>query len=427
MIRKSGNRFFPEIMLKKNEMTMRALLAALFCFAAIGTALADGQNFERIERGRHLTVLGDCSACHTKPGGEPFAGGLPLQTPFGVLVAPNITPDQDTGIGKMTDAEFLAALHEGRGQNGKRLYPAMPYPAFTKMSDEDVLAIRAYLATVAPVHNSVNVNQLPFPLNIRFAMVFWNALNFTPGRFQPDHRKSEEWNRGAYIVEAMEHCGTCHTPKTILGGDKNDQPLAGGTLQGWFAPNLTNDSRKGIGRWSKDELVQYLKTGSNKWTLASGPMAEAVTHSTSRLMDEDLAAIATYLKDNTASSAQNPAPVANDDKAMRAGAAIFKDNCAACHRDAGTGESGLFPHLAGSALVQSDDPATLVRVVVQGTRAVSTPSMPTAPAMPAFGWKLNDAQIAAVLTFIRNSWGNAASAVSAADVADRKAALAKLR
>jgi mono/diheme cytochrome c family protein len=258
-------------------------------------------------------------------------------------------------------------------------------------------------------------------------MVFWNALNFTPGRFQPDHQKSEEWNRGAYIVEAMEHCGTCHTPKTILGGDKNDQPLAGGTLQGWFAPNLTNDSRKGIGRWSKDELVQYLKTGSNKWTLASGPMAEAVTHSTSRLMDEDLAAIATYLKDNTPSSAQNPAPVANDDKTMRAGAAIFKDNCAACHRDAGTGETGLFPHLAGSALVQSDDPTTLVRVVVQGTRAVSTPSMPTAPAMPAFGWKLNDAQIAAVLTFIRNSWGNAASAVSSADVADRKAALAKLR
>jgi mono/diheme cytochrome c family protein len=415
-------------MLKQRiAVMMRAPLAALFCFALAGAASADSQNFERIERGRYLTTLGDCGACHTKPGAEPFAGGLALQTPFGVLVAPNITPDEETGIGKMTDAEFLAALHEGRGQGGKRLYPAMPYPAFTKMSDDDVLAIRAYLATVAPVHNAVNVNQLPFPLNIRLAMVFWNALNFTPGRFQPDPQKSEQWNRGAYIVEAQEHCGTCHTPKTILGGDKNEQWLAGGTLQGWFAPDITNNSRKGIGRWSKDDVIQYLKTGTNNWTLASGPMAEAVTHSTSRLMDDDIAAIATYLKDNTAGAAPSSAPLAADDKAMRAGAAIYKDNCAACHRDAGTGDAQLFPHLAGSALVQSDDPTTLVRVVVQGTRAASTPNTPTAPAMPAFGWKFNDGQIAAVLTYIRNSWGNAASAVSAADVADRKATLAKLR
>ncbi|GAC1632683.1 MAG: hypothetical protein NVS4B4_14180 [Bradyrhizobium sp.] len=217
------------------------------------------------------------------------------------------------------------------------------------MSDDDALAIRAYLATVAPVHNAVNVNRLPFPLNIRLAMVFWNALNFTPGRFQPDPRKSAEWNRGAYIVEAQEHCGTCHTPKTILGGDKNEQWLAGGTLQGWFAPDITNNSRKGIGRWSKDDVIQYLKTGTNNWTLASGPMAEAVTHSTSRLMDQDIAAIAAYLKDNASGSAPNPAPVAADDKEMRAGAAIYKDNCAACHRDAGTGEAQLFPHLAGSA------------------------------------------------------------------------------
>jgi mono/diheme cytochrome c family protein len=406
-------------------MTMRASLAAFFSIGVVGAAVADSQSFDRIEHGRYLAVLSDCAACHTAPGGQPFAGGLALQTPFGTLVAPNITPDRETGIGDMTNDEFLASLHDGRGRNGRRLYPAMPYPAYTKMSDDDVLAIRAYLATVAPVSNRVISNQLPFPLNIRLAMVFWNWLNFTPGRYQPDPKKSAEWNRGAYIVQGAAHCGTCHTPKNLLGGDKNGNALVGATLQGWFAPDITNDSRKGIGGWSKDDLVQYLKTGSNNFTLASGPMAEAVTHSTSRMADEDISAIATYLKDSGAGgAAPKPDPVATSDNAMRAGAAIYKDSCAVCHRDAGTGEAHLFPRLAGSALVQSDDATTLARVVLQGTRAVSTPSMPTAPAMPAFDWRLDDAQVAAVLTYIRNSWGNAAAPVAASTVASRRTSLA---
>jgi mono/diheme cytochrome c family protein len=268
-------------------------------------------------------------------------------------------------------------------------------------------------------------NQLPFPLNIRLAMVFWNWLNFTPGRYQPDPKKSAEWNRGAYIVQGAAHCGTCHTPKNLLGGDKSSKALAGATLQGWFAPDITNDSRKGIGGWSKDDLVQYLKTGTNNFTLASGPMADAVTHSTSQMTDEDISAIATYLKDSgLGGSAPKPDPVAAGDNAMRAGAAIYKDSCAVCHRDAGTGEAHLFPRLAGSALVQSDDSTTLVRVVLQGTRAVSTPNMPTAPAMPAFDWRLDDAQVAAVLTYIRNSWGNAAAPVAASTIASRRTSLA---
>jgi mono/diheme cytochrome c family protein len=407
-------------------MTMRAILAAIFALVVLGDACADSQSFDRIERGRYIAVLSDCSACHTKPGGAPFAGGLALQTPFGTIVAPNITPDPETGIGNMTDAEFVAALHDGRGQGGKRLYPAMPYPAYTKISDDDALSLRAYLATVTPVSNKVISNQLPFPLNIRLAMVFWNALNFTPGRFQPNPQKPAEWNRGAYIVEAEAHCGTCHTPKTMLGGDRNDSALTGGTLQGWYAPDITNDTRKGIGGWSKDDLIQYLKTGANNWTLASGPMAEAVTHSTSGMTDADLAAIATYLKDRGAgATAPKPAPVAATGGAMQAGAAIYRDSCSACHRGAGTGEVNLFPRLAGSALVQSDDPTTLVRVVLQGTRAVSTPDAPTAPAMPAFGWRLSDAQVAAVLTFIRNSWGNAAAPVAPATVASQRTSLAK--
>jgi mono/diheme cytochrome c family protein len=407
-------------------MKIRAFLATVFSFAVVGAAFADSQNFDRIERGRYLAVLGDCGACHTAPGGQPFAGGVALQTPFGTLVAPNITPDPETGIGNMTNAEFLAALHDGRGHGGRRLYPAMPYPAYTKMNDDDVLAIRAYLATLAPVSNRVIANQLPFPLNIRLAMVFWNTLNFTPGRYHPNPEKSAEWNRGAYIVEGAAHCGTCHTPKTILGGDKNDQALKGSTLQGWFAPDITNDPRKGIGGWSKDDLFQYLKTGANNLTLASGPMAEAVTHSTSRMTDEDISAIVTYLKDSGGGgSAPKPAAaVAADDSAMRAGAAIFKDSCAVCHKDAGTGEVHLFPRLAGSAQVQSDDPTTLVRLVLQGTRAASTPGMPTAPAMPAFDWRLSDAQVAAVLTYIRNSWGNAATPVSPGVVASQRTPLA---
>ena len=405
----------------------RSLTAAALFVSLTGAAFAqDTQSFDRIERGRYLAVLSDCSACHTAPGGASFAGGLALQTPFGKLVAPNITPDPDTGIGNMTNDEFLAVLHEGRGHNGKRLYPAMPYPAYTRMTDDDVLAIRAYLATVAPVNNLVVANQLPFPLNIRLAMVFWNALNFTPGRYQPNLQKSAAWNRGAYIVESAAHCGTCHTPKTLLGGDKNNVALSGATLQGWFAPDVTNDPHKGIGGWSKDDLVQYLKTGTNKWTLASGPMAEAVSHSTSRMADDDIQAVATYLKDSgEGGSGVKPAPVAASDNAMRAGAAIYKDSCAACHRDSGEGEINLFPRLAGSALVQSDDPTTLARVVLHGTRAVSTSSAPTAPAMPAFDWRLGDAQVAAVLTYVRNSWGNAAASVSTSAVASQREALRK--
>ena len=403
-----------------------SLSAAVLVVALTGAASAqDSQSFDRIERGRYLAVLGDCTACHTAPDGQPFAGGLALQTPFGTLVAQNITPDRETGIGNWTEDEFVAALHDGRGHNGTRLYPAMPYPAYTKMTDDDVRAIRAYLATVAPVRNKVISNQLPFPLNIRLAMVFWNALNFNPGRYQSNPDKSVEWNRGAYIVEGAAHCGTCHTPKTLFGGDKTATPLAGATLQGWFAPNITTDPHKGIGGWSKDDLVQYLKTGTNSWTLASGPMAEAISHSTSKMTDEDIAAIATYLKDSgSGGSTPKPVPIAADDKVMRVGAAIYKDSCAACHKDTGAGESHLFPRLSGNANVQSDDPTTLVRIVLQGTRAVSTPSMPTGPAMPAFDWRLNDAQVAAVLTYIRNNWGNAAAAIPASTIASQRMSLA---
>jgi mono/diheme cytochrome c family protein len=381
---------------------------------------------ERVERGRYLAVLGDCAGCHTAPGGQPFAGGLPLQTPFGTLVAPNITPDRETGIGAWTEKEFVSTLHNGRGRGGERLYPAMPYPAYTKMSVVDVLAMRAYFLTVAPVSNKVISNKLPFPFNIRQTLIVWNWLNFSAGRYQTDPQKSAEWNRGAEIVNGAGHCGTCHTPKSALGGDKTATPLTGATLQGWFAPDISTNPTKGIGGWSNDDIVQYLKTGANSFTLAFGPMAEVVSNSTSQLNDQDLSAIATYLKDGKpVAVTAPPKPLAATTAVMRAGAAIYKDNCAACHKDAGTGETHLIGSLVGSSLVLSDDPTTLARIVLEGARALGTATRPTAPAMPAFNWRLNDNNISAVLTYIRNSWGNAALPIAAGKISDaRRASMA---
>jgi len=399
-----------------------ALFAALLAPCAVRAV--DLQSYEFVERGRYLATAADCAACHTKPGGAPFAGGVAIQTPFGTLIGPNITPDPDAGIGAWSDDEFVAALHDGIGRGGVRLYPAMPYPAYTKMTRQDALAIRAYLRTIQPSSNQVDANQLPFPFDIRFDMAVWNALNFKPGRLEPDPSQSAEWNRGRYLVDALGHCGTCHTPKTWLGADKNSAYLQGATLQGWFAPNITADERKGIGRWTIDELVNYLKTGANRDAIASAGMGEEVVHSSSHMTDADLKAIATYLVSLKPAVADNLQPVAAADPRMVAGQAIYKDNCSGCHTDAGTGIPRLFPRLAGSHAVQSDDPTTLIRTVMFGSQGAATAAAPTGPAMPSFAWRLNDAQVAAVLTYIRNSWSNAASAVSAGQVGTVKAAAA---
>jgi mono/diheme cytochrome c family protein len=382
------------------------------------------QSFETVARGQYLAVVADCAACHTKPGGKPFAGGVALKTPFGTLVGPNITPDPDAGIGAWTDDQFVAALHDGRGRGGIRLFPAMPYPAYTKMTREDALAIRAYLQTIAPEPDKIEANRLPFPLSIRFNMAVWNALNFNPGRIEPDSSKSAEWNRGRYLVDALGHCGTCHTPKTLLGADNVSAYLQGGPLQGWFAPNITADSRKGVGGWSIDEIVRYLKTGVSPDSIATGDMTEEIVHSSSKMTDSDLKTIAVYLKSLVTPKESVPVSLAASDPRMVAGQAIYKDNCAACHTDAGTGTPGLFARLARSNTVQSDDPTTLIRVVLMGSQGVSTADAPTSPAMPSFGWRLNDAQVASVLTYIRNTWGNAAALISTDQVNAIKAKLA---
>jgi len=392
----------------------------------------DAQKFDQIEKGRYLTIVGDCAACHTLPGsGYDFAGGRPLETPFGVLIAPNITPDPQTGIGAWTDDEFVDALKRGTGRGGTLLFPAMPYTYYTKVTRDDALAIRAYLNTVPAVHNSVEPDQLPFPFSVRASLRVWNALFFTPEEHRPDSSKSAEWNRGAYLTDGLGHCGMCHTPKNTLGGDKTTERLGGYNLQGWYAPNITNDKRIGLGSWSVDDIATYLKTGHNQTTAATGLMAEEINLSTSKVSDEDLKAIAVYLKDRPGdpSKGQNPpaqaASLPSDQGVMKVGAQIYADECSGCHGANGKGVSGLFPSLGGTPVVQQADPTSVVHVILRGAIGAGTDLAPTAAAMPAFAWVMNDDQVAAVATYIRNSWGNAASAVKASDVVKERAALAE--
>jgi mono/diheme cytochrome c family protein len=405
---------------RRKLATVLAIAAAVGGLGTHAHSASSAQDFGQIERGRYLTVIADCGACHTDPVQDrPFAGGRPIETPFGMVVAPNITPDRDTGIGGLSDAQFEAVVREGKMPDGKNVYPAMPYPYYTRMSRADVLAIRAYLNTVAPVHHEVVSDQLPFPFNIRASLALWNALYFTPGQFKPDPAQSPAWNRGAYLVEGPGHCGACHTPKSKLGGDDHERALRGYSLQGWFAPDLTQDAHRGLGRWSANDLVEYLKKGHNQFAAASGPMAEEVADSSSRMSDADLAAIAAYLKSQPgATPGRSPLPAA--DPVMAAGAAIYDDLCSACHRPDGTGVPYLIPNLAASASVASSEPTTLIRVVLEGADSVSTREEPTAPSMPAFGWQLSDVQVAAVTTYIRNSWDHAAPAVSAGAVREAR-------
>jgi mono/diheme cytochrome c family protein len=390
-----------------------------------GTSL-DPQNFDQIERGRYLTIAGDCASCHTVPGsGQPFAGGRPIETPFGVVVGANITPDRETGIGAWSDEVFLSALREGKGHGGLLLYPAMPYPYYAKVTERDALAIRAYLNTVSPARNAVVSDKLPFPFDVREEMTVWNSLYFKGGEFKPDPAKSAEWNRGAYLVEGLGHCGACHTPKSTLGGDDQAHALQGYALQGWFAPNITNDNERGLGGWSVADIVSYLKAGHNAITASTGIMAEEITLSSSRMTDADLRAIATYLKDLPGQTSAPAAAVSPSDPTMAAGGAIYADECSACHGMDGRGVPYLFPSLAGSPNVRSIDPTSLVRVLLEGARSVATASEPTGPGMPSFAWKLNDDEAAAVLTYIRNSWGSSTPAVDASEVKQARASAAR--
>lgn len=392
---------------------------AFVVVAAAGAWAAGPQASDAIARGRYIAIAGDCAACHTAPGGAAYAGGLPIPTPFGTIVSTNITPDRETGIGAWTNAQFARAVRHGIAPGGRHLYPAMPYPAYTIMTDKDIADLRAYLATIQPVHHKVVANQLPFPFSIRAAMIAWNMLEFSAHSFRPDPKKPAEWNRGAYLVQGLGHCGTCHTAKSMLGGDEG-AAFGGAAITGWYAPPLNGDKRTGLGAWSVEDIVAYLKTGWGGGQIAAGPMAEVVQDSTSHMTTADLRAIATYLRDQPSPAASAPAALATTTPAMRDGARLYDVSCSACHGAAGKGTPGLFPTLAASAIVQARNPAMLLDVVLNGGRGATTGAAPTGPAMPAFGWQLSDGQIAAILTFIRNSWGNAATEIAPGAVASAR-------
>lgn len=390
-------------------------------------AMAQGGSFSQIERGRYLATASDCVGCHTdfSGGGAPYAGGRGLETPFGVIYTPNITFDEETGLGHWTRDDFYRALHEGISREGHNLYPAFPYPYFTLMPREDVDAIYDYLRSLEPVRAEAPENEMPFPFNIREAVIGWNLLYFEQGQFVPDPEQSDDWNRGRYLVDGPAHCGACHTGKNLAGADSDSQYLRGGVLEGWLAPNIRGGENGGIAHWSQDDIIDFLATGRNAHTAAMARMGEVVVLSTQHLDPSDLDAIAIYLKlldDEPRQAAQPPA-----EAVMAAGAAIYFDNCAACHASDGTGVPGMFAPLTGSNKVNAEDPTTMLRVILEGTMAMPTETHPGPLGMPAFGWKLTDRQIADLASYLRSSWGNSAPAISERDVAGMREDLEEFR
>jgi mono/diheme cytochrome c family protein len=396
---------------------MRAILATLFLCSAFGLIPARAEpSSETIARGKSLTEAADCSSCHTTDPAKPFAGGRRLDTPFGAIYSANLTPDRDTGLGAWSDEEFYRAVHLGVGRNGTRYYPAFPYPHFTKLTKPDVLAIRAYLATLPPVKNTPPSPQLRWPLNYRVLMRGWNLMFFRPGVFEPDQSKSTEWNRGAYLVEAAAHCGACHTPKNLAGAEKRSERFGGSLVDGWFAPRLDGAEKSGLKSWSVDDIVEYLQSGRNGKSHAGGPMAEVVLNSTSKMSDADVRAMAVYLKD-VAPGAPEGAVSTPAQTQMANGEKLYRGACIACHEADGSGAPRIYPPLPGSANLQSADASSAIRIILDGAETITTPRAPNKGSMPAYAKKMSDQEIADVTTYIRNAWGNSASAVTADEVA----------
>ncbi|MBB3211644.1 mono/diheme cytochrome c family protein [Herbaspirillum sp. Sphag1AN] len=383
--------------------------------------LAHGGSKDTVQRGKYLAQAADCIACHSVQGGKDFAGGLRMATPFGVIVSSNITPDKEHGIGSWSEEEFIRAIKQGVAPHGKLLYPAMPYNLYAVISDQDIKDIFAYLKSIPPVPEAAPPTQLPFPFNIRQLMFGWNLLFFNPSPFKPDSAKSVQWNRGAYLVDGVGHCAACHSGKNLLGA--NNDYLLGNDLEGWHAPELSGNTYLGIGSWNVQETVNYLHNGGNRSSVAAGSMGEVVSNSTQYLNQDDLKAIAVYLKSLPGSGQTAPAPLAQTDQTMLLGHQLFQVNCAACHASNGQGVDAMVASLANSPGAQAPGANNLIRAILLGGRGAATQTNPTSAQMPAFAWKLSDVDAAAIATYVRNTWGNAASAVSDKDVASLRTKL----
>lgn len=383
----------------------------------------ESERKDSIKRGEYVALTSDCVACHqTKDRKEDLSGGFAVETPFGTLYSSNITPDKETGIGNWTEQQFADAVLNGKGPNGP-LYPAMPYTSYVKMADQDIHDLWNYLQTVTPVKNKVVENQLAFPFNIRYLMLGWKRLFFDASQLQNDTGKSAQWNRGRYLVEGAAHCSMCHTPRNPFGAEIKSKNYTGANLQNWFAPSLRSSNVHGLGNWSEDDIVSYLKTGSNRLTVASGPMAEAINASFQYFHDDDLVAMANYVKSLPDHGVAKPKPIDAANSQMVNGKKVFIDNCIACHVINGEGISSMIPAFKGNGTIQGQSSESMTHILLNGSKGAITRSNPTGAAMPAFAWKLTDTQIADVLTYIRNEWGNAAQAVSPKEVKEMRKTL----
>jgi mono/diheme cytochrome c family protein len=379
-----------------------------------------------VERGAYLARAADCMVCHTTQGGKEYAGGLGFKLPFGTLYSTNITPDKETGIGNYSDQDFLNALHRGTRRDGARLYPAMPYTSYTYITDADALAIKAYLFSLAPVRATPPANTLVFPFDQRWAMAFWSALFNPDTRFEPDTSKSPEWNRGAYLAEALAHCGECHTPRNLAFALNNRKKFGGALTAGWRAFNISSDKATGLGAWSDDEIFSYLSTGhAAGHGTASGPMGEAVDQSFSQLAPEDIRAMVAYLRSVPAIASADlpatlapPAPASHKDGGGTPdprGKMVFQGACVSCH--GWTGESSLSPFatLTGAWAVNDPSATNVAQIVISGTRRHAPPD---AVSMPAFGNAYSDVEIAAVANYVTARFGSKPSRITAQDVAE---------
>lgn len=405
-------------------LTLAAMLPVAAAFAQGGSGPA------LIERGQYLALVGNCTSCHTREGGAPYAGGVAFQTPYGTLYSTNVTQDPELGIGRWTLAQFTRALREGVRADGSHLYPAFPYTEFTKISDEDVAALYAYFKTIAPVHQAPPPNQLRFPYSQRWALGIWNALFFKPGRFQPDRKQSAQWNRGAYLVEGLGHCGECHTPRGFLSAQNAGQALSGavypdnigGRWLNWSSVNLTS-ATDGLGGWSVEDIADYLRYGYTLKAGVFGAMNEVVGNSTRYLTDADAQAIAAYLKGLPPIQRDGDAPLSGDQ--MEDAEILYSVNCGTCHLPTGLGSGDTGPPLAGSPIVQAANPESLINITLYGGLVPETPPSQRWAArkwqpMNPFGDKLSDQDVATLLSYVRASFGNHSGAVSPAEVAAQR-------
>jgi mono/diheme cytochrome c family protein len=391
------------------------LAAALWWLNVRGDGAMDGAAFGEsspalIKRGAYLARAGNCQDCHTPRGAAPYSGGRGIPTPFGTVYSSNLTPDAQTGIGAWTPAEFRRALHNGRSRDGRLLYPAFPYDSYTRISAEDADALFAFLRSLPAVDRPNRAHALRFPYDTQLALAVWRALYFRPGRFTPQAAQTADWNHGAYLVQGLGHCSACHAGRNALGATRDPAALAGGLipLQNWYAPGLPGQPAPAV--------TALLQRGVYDSAALLGPMAEVVLHSTQHLKDADLSAMAAYLQSLPEAEAPRARADASTPAQLQRGAGIYEKRCAMCHGDQGQGRSRAYVPLAGSRAVLRDPPANLVQVVLGGAFPATTAANPKPFGMPPFATELSDEEVAAVLSYIRNAWGNRAAAVQPLDV-----------